>query len=211
MIHDIFVGIDPSTNSSGISILDYDGDTLVDERFFIIKPDKLSKKEAEAEMKINSFSYVLYDKHKPGENDNNHINELHKTKNFIQILEIARDIILTYCKKYGLDYRLHVCQEGISYGSVKRTKSIFDLAGLNYMLRMVVISLIEKLNEGDFTIATPSEIKKFTSGNGNCNKEVMVDLFKVAHPEFSLPKLDDISDSYWMATYARKIYKDNLR
>ena len=95
---------------------------------------------------------------------------------------------------------LYVCQEGISYGSSKRTKSVFDLAGLNFLLRMMIIST---LRPDKYIIATPSEIKKKTSGNGNCNKDVMVNLFKSLKPDFDLPKLDDIADSFWMANYIK--------
>jgi Holliday junction resolvasome RuvABC endonuclease subunit len=103
-----------------------------------------------------------------------------------------------------------VLQEGISYGSSIRTKSIFDLAGLNYLLRNAFIQNKNVI----FTIATPSEIKKFTTGSGNCKKEQMVELFKITHTDFELPKLDDISDAYWMAKYAYKImvnkHEENL-
>ena len=83
-----------------------------------------------------------------------------------------------------------------------RTKSVFDLAGLNFLLRMMII---DKINPDRYVIATPSEIKKKTSGNGNCKKEVMINLFKDIYSDFNLPKLDDIADSYWMATYIKNI------
>ena len=101
------------------------------------------------------------------------------------------------------DDLVYIVQEGVSYGSSIRTKSIFDLAGLNYLLRMKFIKSL--CNNMNFTIATPSEIKKFTTGNGNCKKDQMIELFKALHPGFDLPKLDDIADSYWMANFAKKI------
>ena len=103
---------------------------------------------------------------------------------------------------------IQIVIEGISYGSVQRTKSIFDLAGLNYLVRE---KFIEK--EGiNLTIAPPSEIKKFASGNGNCNKEVMVNLFMLSHQGFDIiPKVDDISDAWFMSNYAKKLYDDERR
>ena len=41
---DVFVGIDPSLNSTGLCILKYDNEEKISEYFAIIKPDKLSKK-----------------------------------------------------------------------------------------------------------------------------------------------------------------------
>ena len=97
---------------------------------------------------------------------------------------------------------IYVVQEGVSYGSTLKTKSVFDLAGLNFMIRERFL----KDDRFHLTIATPSEIKKYSSGNGNCKKEVMIDLFKILYPDFDLPKLDDICDAYFMASYAKYLY-----
>ena len=98
---------------------------------------------------------------------------------------------------------IQIVIEGISYGSVQRTKSIFDLAGLNYLVRE---KFIEK--EGiNLTIAPPSEIKKFATGKGNANKEMMVNMFSYIFPNLQLPKIDDICDAYFMANYASKLFE----
>ena len=58
---DIYVGIDPSINSSGVTCLAYEDGKLIREMFYIIKPDKLTKKESQAEDdNIKRFMYVLY-------------------------------------------------------------------------------------------------------------------------------------------------------
>lgn len=199
---DIFVGVDPSINSTGVCVLVYEGDIQLDEHFFIIKPDKLTKKEQAAEEKYaKEFEYMLYDKLVVEKDSNNTLAELCKTKNFIKICNFVKEIINKYRIKYQGMTRFHVCQEGISYGSKNKTKSIFDLAGLNFMLRWTAIGIYD----ADLTIGTPSEIKKFASGNGNCNKDIMISLFKASHFGFDLPKLDDIADAYWMAKYAKYI------
>ena len=41
----IYVGVDPSINSSGVTCLAYEDGNLIKEMFYIIKPDKLTKKE----------------------------------------------------------------------------------------------------------------------------------------------------------------------
>ena len=42
---DFYIGIDPSINSSGVTCLAYEDNKLVKQMFYIIKPDKLTKKE----------------------------------------------------------------------------------------------------------------------------------------------------------------------
>ena len=205
----IYVGIDPSINSSGITCIAYEDNTLIREMFYIIKPDKLTKKEDQAEQKnIHRFMYVLYQKPE-FDKDNNHIVEYYKTIIFKEILNNIEEVIKKFIIQVtdNKPYNLYICQEGISYGSSIRTKSVFDLAGLNFLLRMMVIN---KFNATFFLIATPSEIKKKTSGNGNCNKEVMIDLFKACEPGLDLPKLDDIADSFWMANYIKNLHEENI-
>jgi hypothetical protein len=34
----------------------------------------------------------------------------------------------------------------------------------------------------------------------------MISLFKILYPDFDLPKLDDICDAYFMASYAKYLY-----
>mgnify|MGYP002863224038 CR=1 FL=1 len=200
----IYVGVDPSINSSGVTCLAYEDDTLIREMFYIIKPDKLTKKEKEAEEKnLKRFMYVLYEKPE-FDKENNHEAEYYKTLIFKDILDNIKEIVSKFIYQVTdgnkIPYILYVCQEGISYGSAKRTKSVFDLAGLNFLLRMMIIT---QLKPNEYIIATPSEIKKKTSGNGNCNKDVMIGLFKAMKPDFDLPKLDDIADSFWMANYIK--------
>ena len=202
----IYVGIDPSINSSGVTCVAYDEGTLCDTQFFIIKPDKLTKRESEAEQRnIDKFTYVLYDKKQPANKEDNHEVEYMKSIWAIEVIGYAYDCIRKFITKHipaSAIYKLYVCQEGISYGSSIRTKSVMDLAGINYLLRDMVIN---RLDPDYYIIATPAEIKKKTSGMGNCKKEVMVNLFKAVFPDFDLPKLDDIADSYWMAMYIKHL------
>ena len=210
----IYIGIDPSVNSSGVTCLAYEDNIKIKEFFFIVQPKKISKtgavltkKEDEAEQKyIDKFAYILYDKLEAVED--NHITEYNKTLNFFQILDIIYEEVIKFIKQFGPFINVYVCQEGISYGSSVRTKSVFDLAGLNFLLRNMVIKYIKPT---EFIIATPSEIKKKTSGNGNCKKEVMIKLFQQIYPDFILPKIDDIADSFWMANYAKYLTEENVR
>ena len=55
----VYVGIDPSINSTGICIMRYDGDKLCKTRFFIVKPNKLTRKEEL--VNLREFSFELYE------------------------------------------------------------------------------------------------------------------------------------------------------
>ena len=204
---EIFVGIDPSLNSTGICMLFYEEDKLVKDMYYIIKPNKLTKKELLAKDSLINFDYVLYEKiDLDMYKDNNLFSEYWKTINMISIVNKIKESI--YDNIQGREhYILYIVQEGISYGSSIRTKSVFDLAGLNYMIRK------EFINKEDirFFISPPTHIKKFATGIGNCKKEQVIELFKMIQPNLSqnIPKVDDIADAYFMAKYARQIYIEN--
>ena len=204
---EIFVGIDPSLNSTGLCLQFYEDNKMVKDIFYIIKPNKLTKREQTAQDTLINFDYVLYNKIDLNiYKDNNLFYEYWKTVNMISIVKKIKECI--YDNIQGRkQYKLYIVQEGISYGSSARTKSVFDLAGLNYMIRN---EFIEKENIS-FFIAPPTHIKKFATGIGNCKKELIIELFKSVEPELAekLPKVDDIADAYYMSKFARQIYIDN--
>lgn len=200
----VYVGIDPSINSTGLYIIRNN----INHAYIVRpKPSKLSKKDQKAQDELADFDYVMYDKIDLKEyNDNNMLHEHYKTLNMIAVADAIKQTIDNelYRKRYD---NVYMIEEGISYGSSLRTKSIYDLAGLNYLIRDRFI----KNPKYNFMIATPSQIKKFASGNGNCKKEVIVELYKSSHPTHEIiPKIDDISDAYFMALYA-KWYDDNKK
>lgn len=199
----LYVGIDPSINSTGITIAIYENDVEVEIKFYIIKNGKLTKKESFANDSINNFEYVIYDKIDLKQfKDDNHVFEYYKTKNMVEVVNTIYDLILNEAKKYSAI--VNVVIEGISYGSSIRTKSIFDLAGLNYMIRYKLIT--SDMKHLNLSIATPSNIKKYATGKGNANKESIMTIFKYIFPEMeNIPKLDDIADSYFMAMFSRDI------
>ena len=199
----LYVGIDPSINSTGITIARYENDVEAEIKFYIIKNGKLTKRESAANDSIDNFEYIIYNKIDLTQfKDDNHVFEYYKTKNMVEVVNTIYDLILNEVKKYTAV--VNVVIEGISYGSSIRTKSIFDLAGLNYMIRYKLITGdIQHLN---LSIATPSNIKKYATGKGNANKESIMTIFKYIFPEMqNIPKLDDIADSYFMAMFSRDI------
>lgn len=203
----MYVGIDPSMNSTGVCVLVYDEDNqLKEDKFYIIKNGKLNKKEQKAELdNIEKFSYCLIERDKDSEN--NHESELNKTRYFMDIVSEILGIINTTNYRFGRFCNIYVCIEGISYGS-SQTRSVFDLAGLNYMIRSGLIKNSKGLTF-NLTVGTPQEIKKFSTGKGNSAKDIIVQAFKAIYPELVLPKVDDIADAYFMANYAKKIKESN--
>ena len=181
-----YAGIDQSINSTGICILDNG-----QEYFYIIKPAPKTNKEKLVESAITNFEYCIYPHDNISTYKTNSEREIAKTNNILRISNVVQQILA----KHNVDY---VCMEGISYGS--RTSSLCDLAGLNYILR----STIGLYN---LYIATPSEVKKYWTGIGNCNKSLMIEQFVESRPLFSsLPKNDDIADACAMAYLCKEKY-----
>ena len=180
-----------------------------DDKFYIIRGNKLTKREKKAEQEnAQLFEYVLYDKIETKESENNHEFEKIKTENFIKIVDCVYNIVYNNYKRCDNPedpvLNIWICQEGISYGSTLRTKSIFDLAGLNYMIRTAMMKFSSNL-----IIAPPSHVKKFATGSGNANKELMIETFKSIHPEFDIPKIDDIADAFFMSRLAQRYFEQD--
>lgn len=82
--------------------------------------------------------------------------------------------------------------EGISYGSNGKTFS--QICGMHYCLRY---ELFKKYDYIPITIITPSQLKKFISGKGNCKKDlVILNVFKKYNVEFDN---DNLADAFVLA------------
>ena len=201
----VFIGIDPSINSTGMTIRTDTGYC----RFFIIKGDKLTKKEKNAQLDNSEiFEYCLYQKENVKDTNNAHERELAKAHNLSTIADtiynIIEELLQQFRKTSSID-SVTICMEGISYGSI-HSAAVMDLAGLNYLIR-------DRLHHhtvvGTLLVTPPAEIKRFYTGSGNANKQLMISTFKGSFPDFELPKLDDICDSEAMAKYARNWFEKN--
>lgn len=201
----VFIGIDPSINSTGMAIRTDTGYC----RFFIIKGDKLTKKEKNAQLDNSEiFEYCLYQKENVKDTNNAHERELAKAHNLSTIADtiynIIEELLQQFRKSSSID-SVTICMEGISYGSI-HSAAVMDLAGLNYLIR-------DRLHHhtvvGTLLVTPPAEIKRFYTGSGNANKQLMISTFKGSFPDFELPKLDDICDSEAMSKYARNWFEKN--
>ena len=201
----VFIGIDPSINSTGMTIRTDTGFC----RFFIIKGDKLTKKEKNAELDNSEiFEYCLYQKENVKDTNNAHERELAKAHNLSTIADTIYNIIeelLQQFRKTSTVDSVTICMEGISYGSI-HSAAVMDLAGLNYLIR-------DRLHHhtivGTLLVTPPAEVKRFYTGSGNANKQLMISTFKGSFPDFDLPKIDDVCDSEGMAKYARDWFEKN--
>ena len=201
----IYIGIDPSINSTGLCIQVFNNDKRIYEHFYIIKPDKLTKKEQKAQEENEIFDYIIYNKYDLSAYKNeNHLYEYYKTLKMICLIESISNVIFDEIEKFIGEKQLliYAVIEGISYGSSTRTKSVFDLAGLNYLIRY---KMLKHHHFNDFIIVPPSELKKFITGKGNVTKEVIIDFFTALYPTLNIPKIDDIADAYFMSLYAKHI------
>lgn len=200
----VFIGIDPSINSTGMTIRTDTGFC----RFFIIKGDKLTKKEKNAQSDNSEiFEYCLYQKENIKDTNNAHERELAKAHNLSTIADtiynIIEELLQQFRKTSSID-SVTICMEGISYGSI-HSAAVMDLAGLNYLIR-------DRLHHhtvvGTLLVTPPAEIKKFFTGNGAANKQLMVTAFSGSFPDLLLPKIDDIADSYAASKLSEKYFNN---
>lgn len=198
---ELYVGIDPSINSTGVTINIWENNSLFTEVFYIIKGNKLTKKEQKVteDDDLNKVIYSTYEKIDIKDAHDSHELELIKTKNLLNIVNVISHIITVYSKH--CDY-IYVGMEGLSYGSSVRTRSIYELAGLNYLIRNELMTK----HMCKLYILPPTEVKKFATGIGNCSKDTVINVFSSIFPNFlKIPKIDDIADSWFICNYVRDI------
>ena len=204
------IGVDPSINSTGLVVRMIENDVEKYVHFYIIKNDNheltkkgekkspLTKKELKAQEKNDNFDYILYDKWYGDNEASSYEREMKKTMSLMSIGEKVSEVIKNECIKHECN-SVTGCIEGISYGSSGHTTAIYDLAGLNYLLRRVLLEVCE-----DIVVAPPGHVKKFATGNGAAYKNTMIALFEGIYPDLDIPKNDDIADAYFMSLIAER-------
>ena len=198
---ELYVGIDPSINSTGVTINIWENNSLFTEVFYIIKGNKLTKKEQKVaeDDDLNKVIYSTYEKIDIKDAVDSHELELIKTKNLLNIVNAISHIITVYSKHCD---NIYVGMEGLSYGSSVRTRSIYELAGLNYLIRNELMTK----HMCNLYILPPTEVKKFATGIGNCSKDAVINVFSSIFPNLlKIPKIDDIADSWFICNYVRDI------
>lgn len=127
-------------------------------------------------------------------------NQLIKTKSTeSNLAELER--LLNIKNQIGLlliPYPTLVVIEGISFMSGPMATALSQLSGLNYLIREELYK-----NKLKFIICAPTTLKKFATGKGNCDKNiVMLEVYKNWGETFVD---DNRCDAYVMAQIARMI------
>lgn len=181
----VYIGIDPSLNSTGICVLD--GEHI---EYHVITPHATKNQKS-----FGDVVYHEYTKLKKTKSDSYADIEKMKTQNLNEILEQLRPILAQYNEAM-------VLMEGISYGSI-HSAAVMDLAGLNFTIRIMCMQMGISIH-----IASPMEVKKFAVGNGGAKKEQMIDAWErvsgIRVPNYV--KVDDIADAYFMAQMCSSLY-----
>jgi len=183
-----YIGIDPSLNSTGVCIND-NGKC----KYYLIV-SKMTKKMKE--FKNEFIHYLPYEKADTNKKENEYAQvEFNKAHNVHSICERIKKIIEQYkdCE---------VFMEGISYGSTG-SAALADLAGLNFAIRNILID-----NGLKFTIVSPGQNKKFATGNGSAEKDLMIfSWLKIENhlKQITEIKIDDLADAYFLSNYYRAI------
>ena len=174
------IGLDLSINSTGICI-----NNNGKYKYFIIC-SKMTKKMKEFDNK-----YVKLIEYNKQLSDGDYSEkEAIKTSNIYSIIQELKTII----KKEKPD-KCHI--EGISYGSTG-SAALVDLSGLNFMVRQMLLDL-----NIPFKIISPTSNKKFAVGNGQAEKDVIIDSWFRLQPHLKGIdiKVDDIADAYFLSNY----------
>ena len=182
----ISIGIDPSINSSAVTIL-YNGKIHKG----ILIQDHKTYVHTKKRLPEGPFQSIEYDK------DTTKTDQA-KTRNFNTI----SDIIINFIKEEIESLRpkeILISIEGLSYGL--KGNSIFDLAGLHY----VITCKIAKELFLECKTIPPYSLKMEVTGNGAASKEDMINAFELTTRlkiSENGAKVDDLCDSYWLAKVA---------
>lgn len=243
----IFIGIDPSINSTGLVLDCYqkEDDVLIPIKrsFYNIKGESTKKEQVAIDKYMNEtksidriLHIIKYDKldanfyNRKNEHKDSIKFELYKTINIQKIAKEIKNCIIRFCNivsqqenKNPAFFELNVCIEANSFNSRGTSVSLIDLAGLNYTIRNTILQLhgSQFAAQPNLMVTPPTEIKKFATGRGDADKDLIEYVFKL-HTDsllynilkennldsFRGIKLDDVADAYFMCNYARKLWSD---
>lgn len=187
----ISVGLDLSINSTGVCI----HDPAWTHGVYYVVSSKFTKKSLDYHH--DRLSLVLYNKQPIESQTEYHRKEAIKTNNIYNIVSILHSIL----EQYKPDV---ATIEGVSFQS---NGSVLDLCGLNYMVRM----MLQEMNI-PYYIVSPTQNKKFATGNGQAEKDVMISAWKKMDQSIcdipSYIKTDDIADAYFLARYGERLISE---
>lgn len=178
----ITIGLDLSMNSTGVCV-NIDSKEF---KYYIISA-KLTKKQAN----FQHANVKLIDYHKVNPEGEYSQKEAIKTQNINSICHFIENIVSHY-------HPDAVNIEGVSFGSVG-SAALIDLTGLNFMVRKMLLD-----KQVSFNIISPTQNKKFATGNGSADKNLMIDAWKrldTSVRDINEIKIDDLADAYFLSRF----------
>ena len=191
----LFVGIDSSVHSTGLAIRSEDNTFS---KFYVITS---LATEHSATVSQVVYEHLNTNTKKYTDDDLNKIkNGMKLGSKIVEIIE--RNRRLTEAEE------VHIAMEGsvMSFGFKGSKSRVNDLVAYNSCIKYKILTY---QNKNSFNIFAPKQVKKLYTGNGNANKQNIIDKFKQTFPEydFSKGKNDDVCDAYALSCCAEKVSK----
>ena len=187
----VTIGLDLSINSTGVCI--YNTSRL--QSFYYIISPKFTKKAISCHNA--HLALMTYKKTTVDPKLDYSVKEELKTYNIYNIVKSIKLILDSWRPDV-------VTIEGVSFGSTG-SAALIDLSGLNYMVRMACI----EAEVPNVFIVSPTQNKKFATGNGSAEKDVMISAWQKLEKHMigveQYVKVDDIADAYFMARYGESL------
>lgn len=120
--------------------------------------------------------------------------EYQKSDNDDHNIYMIKEAIRSLIKEYNIS---HVTLEAPALQA--KGRSVITLAGLNYSIRQMLLE--EKI---PFDTVQPSALKKWFTGNGKADKNLMCHCWRALEPhskQWKSIKVDDIADAYALAHF----------
>ncbi len=187
----VTIGLDLSINSTGVCIYNT---TRLQSFYYIISPKFTKKASTNGNA---SLALIQYEKATVDSKIDYSVKEELKTYNIYNIVRHIKTILEVWKPDV-------VTIEGVSFGSTG-SAALIDLSGLNYMARMACI----EAHVRNVFIVSPTQNKKFATGNGSAEKDVMISAWQKLEKHMigieQYVKVDDIADAYFMARYGESL------
>ena len=193
------IGIDYSLSSPGVCVNTSEGEFKYEDCTFYFLTNTKKYDATFCRPFVTNFKYIGT-AHKPYTSE---------PERYSQIADWVVDIIKKHTKEYQTKHGYFywpgdapIQIEDYSYGSTGRVFHIAENLGLlKYKLKMEC--------GWDYNLIPPSVIKKFATGKGNANKELMIDAFEKdtgtnltqVFDTTSKSPVSDVADAYFICKY----------
>lgn len=189
----LYVGIDPSINSTGIAMLHNKY-----MQFYQITPNKVqcsctTHNVIYKRLETNAKNYTADD-----------LNKIRNGRTLAGVIMKLVQQTQTILKEKNCTVKeIHVRMEGslMSSGFKNKQSRVNDLVANNSIIKLALVQHLDANNIQNIEIIAPSQLKKRYTGKGNCGKDLMMETFakNVPQYDFTQGKNDDIADAHALA------------